>query len=228
MFCARRTSLQEDGKAEKDTAKESSQAQTSVGHEEGAGALVAAAAVAGAGGLGTTETSDWDGVAGGTGRLCGGGHGSWERSVTAVGLLGTTWVVLAAVALAGRIIAAVGNTVVSPLLADEEGQGLGVLGNVWRDTIVADAVVGQVVGIAVICLCSHGGDARLLETDERALCRVLRAPVISGGLGNGVWVDCVRVVHLRSCLSSSEAGQGGDAEGEDGTHDGDYGNGGGR
>lgn len=135
--------------------------------------------------------------------------------------------VLTAGALAGRVIAAVVNAVVSPLLANEEGQGLGVFGDVWGDTVVANTVVGQVVGIAVICLCAHGVDARLLEADERALCRVLRAPVISGGLGNGVWVDCVRIVHLRSCLSSSEASQGGNAESEDGTHDGDYGNGGG-
>lgn len=155
MFCARQTSLQENGKAEKDTAKESSQTQTSVGHEEGAGAIVvvvvaAAAAAAAAGGLGTTETSDWDGVAGGTGWLCGGGHGGGERSVTTVGLLGTAWVVLTAGALAGRVVAAVFNAVVSPLLADEEGQGLGVFGNVWGDTVIANAVVGQGVGIAVI------------------------------------------------------------------------------
>lgn len=154
MFYPRRTSLQEDGKAEKDAAEESSQTQTSVGHEEGASAgvvvVVATVAAAAAGGLGTTETSDWDGVAGGTGWLCGGGHGGGERSVTAVGLLGTAWVVLTAGALAGRVIAAVVNAVVSPLLADEEWQGLGVFGNVWGDAVVADTVVGQVVRIAVI------------------------------------------------------------------------------
>lgn len=97
MFCGRRASLQENGKAEKDTAKKSSQTQTGVGHEEGAGAFVVVAAVvaaAAAGGLGTTEASDWDGVAGGTGWLCGGGHGGGERSVAAVGLLGTAWMVL--------------------------------------------------------------------------------------------------------------------------------------
>jgi hypothetical protein len=152
MFCARQTSLQEDCKAEKDAAKKSSQTQTSVGHEERASAVVVVAAVAAAaaGGLGTTETSDWNGVAGGTRWLCGGGHGGGERSVTAVGLLGTAWVILTAGALAGRVIATVFNAVVSPLLADEERQGLGVFGNVWGDAVVADAVVGQVVGITVI------------------------------------------------------------------------------
>lgn len=57
---------------------------------------------------------------------------------------------LPAGALAGRVIAAVVNAVVSPLLADEEWQGLGVFGNVWGDAVVADTVVGQVVRIAVI------------------------------------------------------------------------------
>lgn len=57
---------------------------------------------------------------------------------------------LPAGALAGSVVAAVVNAVVSPLLADEEGQGLGVFGNVWGDAVVTDAVVGQVVGITVI------------------------------------------------------------------------------
>jgi hypothetical protein len=216
------SSLQEDSKAKEDTAEQSSQAQTSVGHEDGASALVVVAIVvvgaAAAGRLSITETSGWDSVGGGTGGLCGGGHGGRERSVAAVRVLSTARVILTAGALAGSVVAAVVNTVVSPLLADEVGQGLGVFGDVGGDAVVADAVVGQVIRVAVVCLCAHGVDARLLETDERALSRILRAPVISGGLGDGVGVNCVWVVVLGSRLSSSEASEGGNAKGEDGTH----------
>lgn len=81
-------------------------------------------------------------------------------------------------ALASAVTVAVGNAVVSPLLADEVWQGLRVLGDVGRDTVVTDTGVGQSVGIAVVLLGGHGVDTGLLEADERALCPVLVAPVI--------------------------------------------------
>lgn len=94
-------------------------------------------------------------------------------------------------ALAGGIVATVVDAVVSPLLADEEGQRLRVLGNVGRDAVVADALVGEVVRVAAVFLRGHGGDARLLQTDEGALGGVLRAPVIwtdgLGGAREGGW-----------------------------------------
>lgn len=85
---------------------------------------------------------------------------------------------LPAGALAGSIAATVVDAVVSPLLADEVGKGLGVLGDVGRDAVVADAVVGQIVRVAVVRLGRHGFDTGLLETDERAGGDVLGAPVI--------------------------------------------------
>jgi len=87
-------------------------------------------------------------------------------------------VVLTAVALACVVAVAVGNAVVTPLLADEVRQRLRVLGNVGRETVVAHALVGQVVRVARVGLGGHGADAGLLEADERALRGVLLAPVI--------------------------------------------------
>lgn len=37
---------------------------------------------------------------------------------------------------------AVGDALGAPFLADEEGEGLGVLGDVWGETVFADAGVG--------------------------------------------------------------------------------------
>lgn len=137
-------------------------------------------------------------------------------------------------ALASAVTVAVGDAVVSPLLADEVWQGLRVLGDVGRDTVVTDTGVGQSVGIAVVLLGGHGVDTGLLEADERALCPVLVAPVIwtmldeakliqmtlhtPGRLVDGVGVNGVWVAHLGSVLSSDQASEGGNTEGEDGTH----------
>lgn len=215
---APRLCLQENGKAKEDTAKDGSKTQTGIGHEDGAGTLVAVvvtAAAAAASGLGATETSDGNGVGGGGRWGSGGGHGGRQRRVALVGFLSTARVVLSAGALAGSVVAAVADAVCSPLLADEVGQGLGVLGDVGRGTVVADAAVGQVVRVAVIFLGGHGVDTGLLEADERAGGNVLGAPVISGGGWDGIGVDGVGVVLLDSRLSSSEASEGGNAEGED-------------
>jgi len=127
-------------------------------------------------------------------------------------------VVLTASALAGVVAVAVLDASVSPLLADEVWQCLGVLGDVGRDTVLTDARVGQSVGVAVVLLGGHGVDARLLEADERALGPVLVTPVIPSRLLNRVGVDGVWVVQLGGVLSSDQASEGGDAEGEDGTH----------
>jgi hypothetical protein len=88
------------------------------------------------------------------------------------------WFNVPASALAGAVTVAVLNAGVSPLLADEVGQGLGVLRDVWGDTVVTDACVGQSIGVAVVLLGGHGFYAGLLEANERALCPVLVAPVI--------------------------------------------------
>jgi hypothetical protein len=87
--------------------------------------------------------------------------------------------------LAGAVTIAVFDAGVSPLLADEVGQGLRVLGNVWGDAVVTDTCVGQSIGVAVVLLGGHGVHAGLLEADERALCPVLVAPVIWKLLGGG-------------------------------------------
>lgn len=211
--------LQENGKAKEDTAKDGSEAQASIGHEDGASALLVVAAVTAASGLRTTKASDWDCVLGGARGRGGRGHGGGQRAVATVRVLSTARVILATGALAGRIVAAVGDAVVSPLLADEEGQGLRVLGDVGRQAVVADALVGEVVSVAAVFLGGHGVDAGLLQTDERALGSVLGAPVIPSRLVDGIGVDGVWVVVLGGGLGSGEASKGSDAEGEDGTHD---------
>lgn len=83
-------------------------------------------------------------------------------------------------ALVGACIVTVAvlGAVVTPLLADEEGQGLRVLSNVGNNAVLAHAAVGQIVGIARVRLSGHRGDSGLLEADERALCLVLLAPII--------------------------------------------------
>lgn len=151
-YCVCRDFLQQDGKAEENAAEDSGEAETGIRHEDGAGTLVVivVAAAAAASGLGATKASHWNGVGGSTRRGSGGGHGSRQRSVAPVGFLSTARVVLTAGTLARSIAVAVIGAVGSPLLADEEGQGLGVLGDVGRDAVITDAFIGQVVRVAVI------------------------------------------------------------------------------
>lgn len=58
--------LQQDSKAKEDAAKDGGKTETGIGHEDGAGALVAVSVVvvlaAAASGLGATEASDGNGV----------------------------------------------------------------------------------------------------------------------------------------------------------------------
>jgi hypothetical protein len=136
---------------------------------------------------------------------------------------------LPTLALAVVVAIAVGNTVVAPLRANEVWQSLRVHCDVRGAAVIADAGVAQSVGVAVVLLCGHGGDAGLLEADKRALGLVLLAPVVClmvrcastqgevmlltpSGLVDSVWVDGVLF------LSSTEAGHGGNAEGESVTH----------
>lgn len=123
-----------------------------------------------------------------------------------------------AAAGAGVVAVAVAFALVAPLLADEEGNRLGVLSNVGSDTIFANAGVGQLVRVAVVLLGSRGCDTGLLEADEWALSLVLITPVLSVGQRDTVRVDLVRVVVLGCGLSCGKASEGSEAEGECGTH----------
>lgn len=97
--------------------------------------------------------------AGGLGAAAGGGVGL-------DGVLCTARVVLSAVG--GALVVAgtaVVDTLVAPLLADEEGECLGVLGDVGVETVGAFAVIGEVVGVAAVGVCGGGLGGRL-QADE--------------------------------------------------------------
>lgn len=79
------------------------------------------------------------------------------RTLRAAGVVRT-----AAVGALGVGGAAVGDALGAPFLADEEGQGLAVLGEVGGEAVRADAGVGQVAGGAVVAV---GGAGRGLEAD---------------------------------------------------------------
>lgn len=66
-------------------------------------------------------------------------------------------------------VSTVGDALGPPGLADVEGQGLRVHGDVGGDAVVTDTAVGKVVGVAVVGFSGHGGDAGLLQADERTL-----------------------------------------------------------
>lgn len=119
---------------------------------------------------------------------------------------------------AGVVAVAVGDTLVTPFLADEERKSLRVLGDVGGDTVLANAAVGQLVGIARVVISSRRGNARLLEADERALSLVLLAPVIPVRRRDALRVNAVWVVVLRRGLGRGKASKGSEAEGECGTH----------
>lgn len=136
--------LEEDGKAEKDGAKENSHAGGGAryeGRSSGTGGAPrgsrggSSAAKASSGGTAACGRS----VAGGRGRR----HGGAQCGVALVGILSTAGVVIAALGAAGAIAVAVVHTLVAPLLTDEEGECLRVLGDVGRDAVVAHAGVGQ-------------------------------------------------------------------------------------
>ena len=77
--------------------------------------------------------------------------------------------IISASALAGVVVAAVGDTLVAPSLAEEERQGLRVFGDVGAYTVSADAGVGQAVRIAAI-LDSAAGVRWWLQADQLVYC----------------------------------------------------------
>jgi voltage-gated potassium channel Kch len=187
---------------------------------------------------------------------CAGDRGGGDGSVAAVWGLGTTgvvgtvhvrivsWSYLISGDLPARICAGVGSvttcgdTLSAPCLADVEGEGLRVLGDVGGDVVLADAAVRECVGVAVVLDSRHASDAGLLQADERALGPLVAAPGVCGvsgwgkcrwaewphtsvGRGDTVRVDCVGVVLLGCSLAGGEAGKGSNAEGDGRTHFGD-------
>lgn len=72
---------------------------------------------------------------------------------------------LAAVGGAGVVAAARRHALVAPFLADEEGEGLRVLGHVGAEAVAAFAVVGQIGGVAVVRV-GGGGFGGGLQADE--------------------------------------------------------------
>lgn len=99
-----------------------------------------------------------------------GGHGAADsRRVGSDGILSTTGVVLSAVRGASIVsIAASGDALVAPLLADEVRQGLGVLGHIGRKTVTAYTRVAQ--GFLFACVIDDVGSlGRWLQADQGAL-----------------------------------------------------------
>jgi hypothetical protein len=137
--------------------------------------------------------------------------------------------------LACVVAVAASYAVVAPCLADEEGEGLRVLGDVGDNAVLADAGVCELIRIALVLLGGHGGHAGLLKADEGALRLVLLAPVRCRRLEmclvksranvhtsvrrrHALRINSVGVVVLGLLLGSDKAGGSSNAEGEDGTH----------
>lgn len=120
------------------------------------------------------------------------------------------------------VVAAVFHTLVAPFLADVKGEGLRVFSDVRGYVVLADAGVGECIRVTVILDGGHGGDAGLLEADERTLGFLVITPGLPVRLCDVVWVDGVGVVLLRRVLSGREAGQGDKAESEDRPHRGGW------
>ena len=103
--------------------------------------------------------------------------GRRARGGFAIGrVLGAARVVLATGADASGVGAAVAGALVAPFLADEEGQGLGVFGDVGALAVGAHAAVGQVDGVARVAF-GLGAGGRGVEADQRAFGDLLGAPV---------------------------------------------------
>lgn len=92
------------------------------------------------------------------------------------------------------------------------------MGNVGGDTVFADAGVSQRIRVALVVLGGRGSNARLLEADERALSLVLVTPELPIRRGDAFRIDAVRIVVLGGRLGRGNADEGGNAEGECGTH----------
>lgn len=107
--------------------------------------------------------------------------------------LRTTGVLTPTIARAAGVAAAVADALVAPFLADEEGQGLAVLGEVRGQAVGADAGVGQGAGGAVVVF----GDARCgLQADAGAgvstvfVCGFGRVSLVCVGTYSGHCVCC--------------------------------------
>lgn len=98
--------------------------------------------------------------------------------------------ILATVAGALGVGAAVGDALCAPLGADGVGERIAILGHIGREAVVADAGVGETVGVAFVGRGGSGGRA-LVEADEGALGDLLLAPEVSSGIGDGLRVDSV-------------------------------------
>lgn len=104
------------------------------------------------------------GIAGGAAGA--GGHGAADGGgVGPDGVLGTARVVLSAGGGTCVVAVAPGHALVAPLLADEEGHCLGVLGDVGTKAVTALAGEGKGVGVAGVVICCEGLGRRL-QADE--------------------------------------------------------------
>jgi len=115
-----------------------------------------------------------------------GRHGRGGCRVDAGRVLRAARVVLPAVAGAGVVLAAGGDALVTPLLADEVGQRQRVLGDVGLLAVAADAAVGQGRGIASVDI---GGARRNQLADDGAGAKLTAAPRLASGQRNAVRVD---------------------------------------
>lgn len=88
---------------------------------------------------------------------------------------------------AGQSAAAV-NALGVGFSTDKVGDGLAIFGGIGRLTVATDTCIGEGFGVATVAECVGGG-SRDLETEEWARDLLLLTPLISGGEGDGVWVD---------------------------------------
>jgi hypothetical protein len=98
---------------------------------------------------------------------------------------------------AGVVVAAVPLAFVSPFLADVEGEGLRVLGDVRGNVVLTDAGVGEQVRITVVLDGGHRSHAGLLEADERALGFLVITPGFWGRVSEWSWLGGIE--HTYAC-----------------------------
>jgi len=122
-------------------------------------------------------------------------------------VLGTTGVVCTTAVGAGAIAAAVLDALGAPFSADVIGDGLGVLGDVRSDTVVADAGVYEGLRVAFVAEGRHGLYAFELGADERACGCLMQTPCVPVHDGDGLGVNGVLLL-CSGKASSSEEGEG--------------------
>jgi hypothetical protein len=102
-------------------------------------------------------------------------------------------VVLLAGGSAGVVTVAALHTLVAPLLADEEGHSLGVLGHVGRESVAAHAGVAQ--GVRVACVVVRGESVGgCLQADQLVVVLVGRRGCERHLNGVAYWALCDLVV----------------------------------